>query len=174
MLFRSQTPFIFQKYPTNRAFAKASLTDVYGVGNLKSALNYKATNFATCYFENKGDGTFSIHPLANLAQISSVNSIVKEDIDGDGNLDLVIAGNMYGSDLETTRNDASIGLYLKGDGKGNFEPVPASNSGLFIEGDVRNINLIHIGKSKNREIIVAKNNSFVQLVKINDTKLKVR
>jgi hypothetical protein len=162
----NQTPFIIQKFPTNNAFAKATLTDIYGADNLKSALNYKATNFATCYFENNGDGTFKVHPLASLAQISSVNSIVKEDIDGDGNLDLVIAGNMYGSDPETTRNDASIGLYLKGDGKGNFVPVPAANSGLFIDGDVRQINLIHLGKTKNRGIIVAKNNDYMQVIKI--------
>ena len=139
---------------------RATLTDVYGADNLKSALNYKARNFATCYFENNG-GTFKVHPLPNPAQISSVNSIVTEDIDEDGNLDLVIAGNMYGSDLETTRNDASIGLYLKGDGRGNFEPVSAMNSGLFIDGDVRGINLIHLGKDKNRGIIVAKNDEFM-------------
>ncbi len=161
-----QTPFIRQKFPTYRDFAKATLADVYGSDNLKSALSYKATNFATCYFENKGNGTFIAHPLPNQAQISSVNSIIKEDIDGDGNLDLVIAGNMYGSEIETTRNDASIGLYLKGDGKGNFEPVPYTNSGLLIGGDVRKINLIHIGKNKNRAILVAKNNSSMQLVKI--------
>ena len=43
--------------------------------------------------ENMGDGTFKVHPLGNLAQISSVNSILNEDVDGDGNLELIIAGN---------------------------------------------------------------------------------
>jgi hypothetical protein len=104
--------------------------------------------------------------LPNPAQISSVNSIVVEDIDGDGNLDLIIAGNMYGSEVVTTRNDASIGLYLKGDGKGNFKALPATESGLFIDGDVRKINLIHLGNNKDRAIIVAKNNSFMQMIKI--------
>ena len=150
---------------TYSSFARATLADVYGKGKLKSALNYKARNFATCYFENKGDGTFKVHPLPNLAQISSVNSIIAEDIDGDGNLDLVIGGNMYGSEEETVRNDAGIGLYLKGDGKGNFEPVKAMNSGLFIDGDVRAIKSIHFGKEKNNGIIVAKNNDFMQLIK---------
>ncbi len=73
---------------------------------------------------------------------------------------------MYGSELETTRNDASIGLYLKGDGKGNFEAVPYTRSGLLIDGDVRKLNLIHLGKSKNRAVLVSKNNSYMQLVKI--------
>lgn len=161
-----QTPFIRQKFPAYKDFAKATLSDIYGAENLKSALNYKATNFASCYFENKGDGTFTVHPLPNLAQLSSVNSMIMEDIDGDGNLDLVIAGNMYGSEVVTTRNDASIGLYLKGDGKGNFKAVPATESGLFIDGDVRKINLIHLGSNKDRAIIVAKNNSLMQMIKI--------
>ena len=167
-----QTQFVKYKFHSHKEYAKATLEDVYGADNLKSALNYKASNFASCYFENKGDGTFKVHPLPNLAQISSVNGIVAQDIDGDGNLDLVIAGNMYGSEVETVRNDASIGLYLKGDGKGNFEPVPYTDSGLFINGDVRGINMIHLGKNKDRGIIAAKNDNFMQLVKINGKKVQ--
>ena len=164
-----QNPFIKQKYPYYRDYARATLADIYGADNLKSAVNYKATNFATCYLENTGQGRFSIHPLPNLAQISSVNGIVADDIDKDGNIDLVIAGNMYGSEVETVRNDASIGLYLKGDGKGNFEPVTYRNCGLFLDGDIRGIKLIHLGKKMERGILVSKNNNFMQLVKIKDT-----
>jgi enediyne biosynthesis protein E4 len=169
----NQLPFIKQKFPTYSSFGNATLTDVYGSKNLKSALNYKANNFATCYFENMGDGTFKVHPLGNLAQISSVNSIVVEDINRDGHLDLILAGNLYGSEPETPRNDASIGLFLKGDGKGNFEPIPAIKSGLYISGDVREISLIHLGKNKNRGIIVAKNNSWMQVIKIDEKKQPV-
>jgi hypothetical protein len=164
----AQNPFIKQKYPYYRDYARASLADIYGSDNLKNALNYKVTNFATSYLENTGNGKFSIHPLPYQAQISSVNGIVAEDIDRDGNLDLVIAGNMYSSDVETVRNDASIGLYLKGDGNGNFEPVTYRNSGLFLDGDIRGLNLIHLGKKMGLGIIVPKNNNFLQLVKIND------
>ena len=166
----NQISFIKQKFMTYHAYGKATLADVYGSDNLKSALNYKARNFATCYFENRGDGTFKAHPLHNMAQISSVNSILTEDINGDGHLDLVIAGNLYGSEAETPRNDAGIGLLLEGDGKGNFKPVPPFQSGLFIDGDVRELNLIHLGKSKSRGIIAAKNNSPVQVIAIKSMK----
>jgi enediyne biosynthesis protein E4 len=166
----NQLPFIKQKFPTFRSFGKATLADIYGTDNLQSALSYKVNIFATSYFENKGDGTFSTHQLGNLAQISSVNSIITEDIDKDGNVDLIFAGNQYGLEPETPRNDESIGLFLRGDGKGNFEAEPALKSGLFIGGDVREINLIHLGKKRNRGIIVAKNNDMMQIVKIIDTK----
>lgn len=162
----NQLPFILQKFPTYRAYGNATLADVYGEDNLKSALNYKVNNFANCYFENKGDGTFNIHPLGNLAQISSVNSIVAEDIDKDGNLDLILAGNSYGSESETPRNDAGIGLFLRGDGNGNFKAVPPSENGLIIDGEVREIREIKLGKTGNRGIIAAKNNDMIQIIKI--------
>ncbi len=166
----NQISSIKQKFMTFHAYGKAALADVYGSDNLQSALNYKAGNFATCYIENRGDGTFSAHPLHNMAQISSVNSILTEDVNGDGHLDLVIAGNLYGSEAETPRNDAGIGLLLEGDGKGNFKPVPPFQSGLFIDGDVRGLNLIHLGISKSRGIIAAKNNSPVQVIGIKNIK----
>jgi hypothetical protein len=57
-------------------------------------------------------------------------------------------------------------LFLKGDGKGNFRSVPATESGLLIGGDVREICNITLGKSKIRGIIAAKNNNFLQIVNI--------
>jgi hypothetical protein len=160
-----QLPFIKQKFPTYYAFAKASLSDVYGSDNLKKAMNYKAVNFATCYLENSGNGIFKVMPLPVPAQISSVNSIITDDFDDDGHMDMVIAGNMFGSDPETARNDAGIGLFLKGNGSGGFKAVPAAESGLNIRGDVREICKIILGKSKNPAIIVAGNNSPIQIVK---------
>jgi hypothetical protein len=168
----SQLLFIKQKFPVYNAFARATLSDVYGSDNLKKAMNYKAVNFATCYLENTGDGVFKIMPLPVTAQISSINSIISEDFDDDGHKDMVIAGNMFGSDPETPRNDASIGLFLKGNGSGGSKAIPAGESGLNLEGDVREICQINLGKSKNPAIIVARNNSFMQIVKIGDITAK--
>jgi hypothetical protein len=163
-----QLPFIKQKFPTYDSFAKATLADVYGKENLNRAMHFEATDFASCYLENKGDGTFSIEPLPGPAQISSINSIIAEDIDLDGNMDLVIAGNLFGSDPETPGNDAGKGLLLKGNGAGRFTVVPAYADGLLINGDVREISMIKIGKNNNRGIIAAKNNGMMQIVRIGD------
>jgi hypothetical protein len=168
----AQLPFIKQKYATYDAFARATLKDVYGADNLHSAMTFKAVNFASCYLENTGDGVFKIMPLPVPAQISSVNSIITEDFDDDGYMDMVIAGNMFGSDPETPRNDASIGLFLKGNGSGGFIAVSAGESGLNLRGDVREICHINLGKHKNPAIIVARNNSLIQIVKIGDITAK--
>jgi len=39
-----------------------------------------------------------MHKLPNLAQVSSINQILIEDFDKDSNLDIVVAGNLYGSE----------------------------------------------------------------------------
>ncbi|WP_258364739.1 VCBS repeat-containing protein [Arenibacter sp. ARW7G5Y1] len=161
----NQVPTIKEKFATYHQFAEATLMDVYGQPNLNNALHYSANTFATSYFENKGDGTFQVHPLKFSSQISSVNTININDFDNDGNLDIVIAGNWYVSEVETPRNDASYGLFLKGDGKGNFEEVPAYQSGLYIDGDVRKAQLITT-PNKGKALVIAKNNDLLQLIDI--------
>ena len=88
-----------------------------------------------------------------------------DDYDKDGNLDALITGNMYNSEVETPRNDAGHGLFLKGNGKGEFKPISAVKSGFFTPGDVKNMEKIKV-KGKNY-FLVTKNNSYLQSVKIN-------
>ena len=61
--------------------------------------------------------------------------MVVDDFDGDGNLDVVINGNDYGTDVTTGRYDALNGLMLKGDGKGGFAPLSILQSGIYIPGN---------------------------------------
>jgi len=161
-----QLPILNRKFITYDSFGRATLVDIFGEERLKTALNYKATNFATCYVENLGDGTFKVKPLCNAAQVSSVNGIVVQDADNDGYMDLILAGNFYGFEVSIPRNDASIGLFLKGNGKGDFIPVPHYKSGLSVKGDVRHIQLIHIGKDAKNGVLAAKNDDFLQIIEI--------
>ncbi|MCM4172390.1 hypothetical protein DHD32_12925 [Arenibacter sp. TNZ] len=160
-----QIPLISQRFQTYDIFASANLSEVYGEDNLQSALHYTAKTFASAYFENKGNGMFSMKVLPNEAQVSNVDAILLEDFDGDGNKDILLAGNLYPVEVETTRNDASVGLFLKGDGKGGFIPVSPTESGLFLEGDVQKLMLI--STPTNRLIISAVNNGMMGSIKIN-------
>ena len=151
-----QIPAIKHKYKNYDVFAEASLEDVYTAADLKKSIHYKANTFASSYIENKGDGSFDIVPLPDEAQISSVNGIVAYDYNGDSHLDVIIAGNMYGSEVETPRNDGSYGKLLLGDGKGNFQSMSLAQSGIFIKGDTKGIAKI---KTKNGLAIIAAKNS---------------
>ncbi len=161
-----QMPFIKEKFPTYEKFALASLTDVYGMENLNTSLHYDALTFATTYFENLGNGKFKSIPLPNLAQLSSVNGILIDDFDNDGHSDLVIAGNLYESEVETPRNDAGMGLFLKGDDDGRFKAVGVYQGGFFAKGDVKAIRLIRLGKKEKRAVLVAKNDDYLQLIRV--------
>ena len=161
-----QLPFIKYRFQTYDAFGRASLAEIMGQENLNNALHYKAYNFASSYLENRGDGTFEPGTLDNRAQITALQSIISEDVDGDGNLDLILTGNLYGSEPEVTRADAGVGLFMKGDGSGNFTPVPPVESGLHLDGDIKNALLIRVGKEGNRYIVAASNNGPVKATRI--------
>ena len=77
---------------------------------------------------------------------------------------MVVAGNLYSSEVETPRNDASNGLYLRGDGQGNFEPIVSEKSGLFAPNDVKDLTMIKIKGSD--YIMVAKNDDYLQFIKV--------
>jgi hypothetical protein len=163
----SQNPDLAKKFPTYESFAKAGISDVYPENILDSSLHLQAETFASCYLENNGNGNFVIKPLPNEAQLSSINDIITEDIDGDGNPDILAAGNLFDLEVVTPRNDAGVGVFLKGDGKGNFTVVPPAISGFFAPGDVKSISLVHLNNSiAKKAILVGNNNSELQMFKV--------
>ena len=158
-----QIPEIKKTFPSYNTFAAASLIDVYGEDLLNQSLEYKAQMFESICLENLGKGSFRVHELPILAQLSSINGILIEDIDLDGKLDIVIAGNMYGSEVETPRNDASVGLYLKGNGDCSFKSIPMKYSGLSLPYDVKDLKLINIDKK--RHFLVGVNDGPIRIIK---------
>jgi enediyne biosynthesis protein E4 len=62
---------------------------------------------------------------------------VIEDFNGDGNLDLALAGNDYGNEVTNGRYDAMNGLLLSGNGEGRFTPQSILQSGIYIPGDAK-------------------------------------
>ncbi|MEM6699718.1 MAG: FG-GAP-like repeat-containing protein, partial [Bacteroidota bacterium] len=134
-----QMPSIKKKFASYESFAISPIEEVYGDKVLESALHYTATNFASCYLENKGNGELVFRTLPFEAQFSSVNDIIVQDFDQDGNLDALLGGNLHASEVETTRHDASIGVLLKGSGTGDFEVVPYTKSGINLRKDVKKL-----------------------------------
>ena len=159
-----QIPGISEKFPTYDEFAIAPLTEVYGEETLGQALNYKVQTFASSYIENLGDGTFRITPFENLAQIAPVSGIIVRDVNRDGHLDVITGGNMYNAEIETIRADAGTGTYLRGDGKGHFKAVPFIKSGLYADGDVKDIQIIE--NKLGTMILVARNNDKMKVIRI--------
>src|SRR5207302_885978 len=130
------------KCPSYAAFSEASIPQMFGASQLQQAVHYQTDTLASVYLQNRGDGTFTLSSLPNLAQISPIKGIAVDDVDGDGNLDLIVAGNLYEAEPNTPRADAGNGLWLRGDGQGHFTPVPAVESGFLAPLDVTGLALV--------------------------------
>ncbi len=98
-------------------------------------------------------------------QSAPINVGLVEDINSDGNPDLILAGNKYGTEVETTRMDGSFGFICLGDGKGNFELLAPYESGLYIEGECKSLKWIDI--QNERYLVAAVNNGPLQFFKWN-------
>ncbi len=162
----NQMPFIKKKFPTYHDFGSAKLTDVYGADKLDNSNHLAARTFESVILQNNGNGLFEVLPLPNEAQISSINGIIISDWDQDGLNDFVVAGNMHQSEVETPRNDAGVGLFFKGIGPMEFDVVPPYQSNLYLDGDVKAMNLIHLGNNGDVGILVGNNNEAVQLMEV--------
>ncbi|MDP9178753.1 MAG: hypothetical protein M3O61_13805, partial [Gemmatimonadota bacterium] len=136
------------RFPTYGSFAQASVAQVLSPAQQQHAVHYQTDTFASVYLHNDGGGTFSSFALPNLAQIAPIKGIIAHDVDADGHLDLIVAGNLYDAEPNTTRADAGNGLWLRGNGRGHFTPVPPSESGLLAPLNVNGLALINTPSGK--------------------------
>ena len=153
-----------RSHPHHGSFAQAPITRLFSSSQLEHALHYEADTFASMYLHNEAGGKFSAHPLPNAAQISPLKSIVAVDADRDGNLDLVVAGNLYQAEANTPRADAGNGLWLRGNGKGGFTPISPRESGFLAPRDVSGMALVKT--SAGHSLIVANTGDSIQVFKV--------
>lgn len=157
-----QMPFVAEKFPTFQEFASADMAAIYGEEKLQNALHLTAKELRSVVALSNASGGFDLKPLPNFAQIAPNKAILVRDIDQDGNLDLLLAGNMYDTEVETMRYDAGIGTVLMGDGTGNFDFMPVNLSGFYADGNVKDMVGIELSSSK-WGVLVAENNGKVRL-----------
>ncbi len=148
------------QFPSYRSFAAASVPQMFSAAQLREAVHYQTDTFASVYLQNSGDGTFTSSPLPTLAQIAPIRGIVPHDVDGDGNLDLIVAGNLYDMEPNTPRADAGNGLWLKGDGRGDFTAIPPVESGFLAPKNVTGLTLMETPTGK--AVLVVNNGDSLQ------------
>jgi hypothetical protein len=166
-----QVPAIKKQFLLNEDYAHATYNDIFKRKPAADILQLHCDETRTCYFENTGNGKFIKHVLPVEAQFSPVNAIICDDLDNDGFKDLVLAGNEYQTEVITGRYDASYGCFLRGGSNKSFVAVSANNSGLMINGDVKDMALIRLTNG-NKLLIAAVNNDVMQTFEINAIKKK--
>lgn len=123
------------KFQNYKSYATATMDKVLTKEQQSKALRLEANELQSMYLRNDGNGKFTMMPLPKEAQFSVLNGMIVEDFDGDGNLDVVMNGNDYGTEVSVGRYDALNGLFLKGDGTGHFTPLQILQSGIYIPGN---------------------------------------
>jgi len=159
----AQIPSLKKKYLKYEEYKNQTVQNIFTESELKEAVKLDVFELGTGILLNDGKGKFTFSRLPVEAQISPMYAIEIDDFDLDGNQDILLGGNLYNVKPEAGRYDASYGIFLKGDGHGKFIAVPSLNSGLKIDGEVRDFVML---KSKGRNLLlVARNNDSVSFYK---------
>jgi hypothetical protein len=159
-------PVLKKKYEQYRLFAVATMDEIIPANKRGTALRLKANMLQSCFLRNEGNGKFSMIPLPLLAQVSVINGMIADDFDGDGNLDVLINGNDFGTHISIGRYDALNGLLLRGDGNGGFTPLAIQQSGIYIPGNGKA--LVKMAGSKGNYLVAAsQNRDHVKLFELN-------
>ena len=151
-----QMPMLKKKYLKYNSYKNQQITDIFENEMLSSSIKLQAKMLETVVFLNTGKGTFIKKPLPVEAQFSPVYAISINDFDGDSHQDILLGGNFYQAKPEVGRYDASYGLFLKGNGSGDFKPVLAKDSGFKLKGQTRGFSLLSV---KNESILIVANNN---------------
>jgi hypothetical protein len=144
------------KFQNYKSFANSTIDQLFTKEQMKNSLILKADYFQSAYCRNDGNNKFTLTPLPVQAQISALNGMAVDDFDGDGNLDVIINGNDWGTEVTVGRYDALNGLMIKGDGKGNFIPLTILQSGIYIPGNGKGI--VSLRGIDNRYLLAAGQN----------------
>ncbi|MDI9365202.1 MAG: VCBS repeat-containing protein [Flavobacterium sp.] len=158
-----QIPSLKKQNLKHANYADKSIEDLFGTSVTASSTVKLFTYASTVIAVNEGNGKFTVKPLPMQVQLSSVNAILPIDVNNDGMIDLVMGGNRFDFLPQFSRIDASYGHVLLNKGKGNFEWVNNTKTGISINGQMRDIQAINTKKGK--QILVLQNNETPLLYK---------
>lgn len=150
-----QVPFVSEKFEKYEDFANASLDEIY---DLDKAQSLEASSLKSVIAFNR-NGKLESSYLPLKAQMSPLNGFVVKDVNNDGHEDIICVGNLYSTEVETTRFDAGTGTVLLNDGAGNYSAISSKESGMNANYDAKDILLA------NDLLIVSNNREKVQVWK---------
>lgn len=158
-----QMPGLKKKYLYYKDYQGQTLNDIFDRQQIRTAAHAKVFTTQTAIALNDGTGRFQRVALPPLAQLAPVFAIEVADFNGDGLVDLLLGGNQHRVKPEIGIYDASRGLLLLGQGEGRFRPLPSSESGLNIAGEIRDFLRLQIGEEG--YLLVARSDDYLRVLK---------
>ena len=157
-----QLPNLRRKVLKYESYAKETYETLFDATQQQEAIPYEVTNLQTSVLWNNG-GSFSLQALPLEAQLAPIFAIVVDDFNGDQQPDIWLGGNFYSLKPQVGRHDASRGVLLLGKGDQRFEPLGYRESGIRVDGEVRDAKILKVGGEK--VLLVARNNETLQAFK---------
>ncbi|WP_462219371.1 VCBS repeat-containing protein [Ferruginibacter sp.] len=155
----AQLPFLKKKFLLYKDYAGKSVNEIFGSDLINKSAKLSVQTLASSMLMNDGKTNFTLSPLPIMAQTSPVFTIIASDFDTDGNIDIFTGGNFWDIKPDIGRLDANAASLYHGDGKGGFNFVSSTKSGLNIKGQIRDA--IYL-KTKNTDVLLlARNNDAV-------------
>lgn len=164
---QQQLTILKNRFVRYNEYASLTIDEVFTQEELKGSKVLYAKNFETSFIENLGNDQFKITPLPKETQFSPIYGLTTGDFNQDGNLDVLMGGNFSASRVKFGKYDAIKGVCLLGNGKGQFRYVDASDSGLMVSGEIRDIQKI-VSASGEEHLIFARNNDSPKIFKTNN------
>jgi hypothetical protein len=149
----------------HRSYATKSAEELFGKELTQNAVTKIFNYCSSAIAWNEGGGKFTIEKLPQAIQFSSVNAISCSDIDGDGNPDIVMGGNLYDFTPQFGRLDSNFGSVMINKGGRKFQLLSTKEAGIQLEGQVRDIKSISNGNKK--YLLFSRNGDFPVLYKSN-------
>jgi hypothetical protein len=160
----SQMPFLKKENLRNSEYAKKSVQELFSKVQADKSVVKEINYASSCIAYNKGNANFILNKLPTVIQLSSIKAVLPADVNSDGIPDLILGGNEFGFQPQLGRLDAGSGDLAINDGKGNFSIANQNQSGIFLNGQVRDIVMVK-GKNKTR-VLFLRNNDYPVLYEI--------
>jgi hypothetical protein len=172
--FYETIPSFRRRAESHADYATMSVSDL--TGEVVEELPAKEiTTLRHTVFVNTGD-EFIAEPLPATAQLAPAFYAGVADFNSDGHEDIFLSQNLYALPKLTPRQDAGRGLWLQGDGTGNFAPVDGTTSGIKVYGDQRGAALGDFDADGRVDLAVSQNGTTTKLYRnqIDTRGLRVR
>jgi hypothetical protein len=135
----SQTNYFVRRFQDYATFSYTSFKDMIDPAFLKKAEFKLQVKTTSSYVLWNDKGTFTWEKLPLPLQLAPITKMIVTDLNGDNMQDVILAGNDHTYDIATGYYDASKSNVMLNTGKGTFNILSPSQSGMAIQGMVQSL-----------------------------------
>lgn len=132
----AKVPGIKTRYPSYSAFSEVSLDELLQLAE-HVPHSFRINTLESMLLINQGGQGFQRVVLPLAAQWGPLHLALSRDFNGDGQLDLLCAGNARSSPVSMSWNEASLGCLLLSQPAGGYRALPPAQAGLSLTQQLR-------------------------------------